>query len=150
LTPWVPPDPWSSGPLAQGDLASYDSRTGHPSDDDEKPYDEMLVESSNDLTDIRPPFVGLHKVMELEVLERITLNRATFGPLIHATKDGYGADLEPLFFSNRWTLNLSPTKGKLARTVADRLEGDDVGVVDSRHGWSMSRCEEGKRGSGYW
>jgi hypothetical protein len=26
-------------------------------------------------------------------------------------------------------------KGELPRTVADRLERDDIGIVDSRHGW---------------
>jgi hypothetical protein len=94
----------------------------------------MLVESSNDLTDIRPPFVGFHKVMKLEVLERVTLNRATFGPLIHVDKGRVrGGPGTPLLLES---LNVEPgpAKGELPRTVADRLEGDDVGIVDSRHG----------------
>jgi hypothetical protein len=40
-------------------------------------------------------------------------------------------------------------EGELRRTVADRLEGDDISVVDSRHSWIV-RVEEGKRGNGYW
>jgi hypothetical protein len=61
-----------------------------------KPYDEMLVKIISDLTDIRPPFVGLHEVMKLEVLERITLDRATFGPLVYVDKRmGMGQTLSP-------------------------------------------------------
>jgi hypothetical protein len=33
----------------------------------------------------------------------------------------------------------TPAKGELPRTVVDRLKGDDVGVVDSRHSW-ISVC----------
>jgi hypothetical protein len=41
-------------------------------------------------------------------------------------------------------------KGELSRAITDRLERDDVGVVDSRHGWIGVEDEEGKRGNGYW
>jgi hypothetical protein len=49
-------------------------------------------------------------------------------------------------------LDLEPVldEGKLPRAIADRLERDDVGVVDSRHGWIGIEDEEGKRGNGYW
>ena len=32
------------------------------------------------------PFVGLHKIMELEVLECVNLYRATLGPLVYVDK----------------------------------------------------------------
>jgi hypothetical protein len=95
----------------------------------------MLVESSKDLTDIRPPFVGLHKVMELEILERVTLNRATFGPLIYVDKRRVGGGPQAPLLLESLNVEAGPTESELARTVTDRLEGDDVGVVDSRHGW---------------
>ena len=83
-------DPWPSGPHVRGDLVSSDRRTGHPSNDNEKPYDKMLVKSLNDLTNIRPPFVSLHKILELEILEHIALSDTSFGPLIDVDKGWVG------------------------------------------------------------
>ena len=79
-------DPWPSGPHVQGDLASYEKRTDHPSNGNGKPYDEMLVEPSNGLTDIRPPFVGFYEIVKLEVFERITLSDTSFRPLVDVDK----------------------------------------------------------------
>jgi hypothetical protein len=37
-----------------------------------------------------------------------------------------------------------PAKGELSRTITDRLEGDDISVVDSRHGWIGVDVREGR------
>ena len=126
-------DPWLFGPHAPGDLASCDIRTGHPSNDIKKPYDKMLVESSKDLTDICPPFVGLHKIMELEVFKRIALSDTPFGPLINVDKRWVGIDPRTPLLGESLEVEASSPISELPRTIADRLEGNDVGVVDSRH-----------------
>jgi hypothetical protein len=88
--------------------------------------------------------------MELEVLERITLYRATFGPLVHVDKRWvWGSPRAPLLHKSL-KVEPVPGKGEFPRSITNRLKRDDIGVVDSRHGWIGIEVEEGKRGSGYW
>jgi hypothetical protein len=77
--------------------------------------------------------------MELEVLERIALDRAMFGPLVDIDKGRvWGGPWAPLLHKS---LNIEPFpgKGELHRPITDRLERDNIGVVDSRHGWIRYR-----------
>ena len=93
----------------------------------------MLVESSNDLTNIRPPFVSFHKVVKLEIFKRIALSDTPFGPLVNVDKGRVGVYPRAPLLGESLKVEASPPKGKLPRTIADRLERDDVGVIDSRH-----------------
>jgi hypothetical protein len=53
------------------------------------------------------PFVGFHKVHQLEILERVGIRHTTFGPLVDVHKGWVGGRLEPLFLTNCWRLNFS-------------------------------------------
>ena len=86
------------------------------------------------VTNIRPPFVGLHKIMELEVLERVALSNTPFGPLINIDKGWVGIDPRTPLLGESLKVESSSPISELPRTVSNRLEGNDVGVVDSRHG----------------
>jgi hypothetical protein len=38
-------------------------------------------------------------------------------------------------------------EGELPRAITDRLEQDDIGVVDSRHEWIRVRVRKGREGT---
>ena len=93
----------------------------------------MLVKPSNGLTDIRPPFVGFHEVMKLEVFKRIALSDTSFRPLVNVDKRRVWVYPRTSLFGEPLKVETSSPISELPRTVADWLEGDDIGVVDSRH-----------------
>ena len=93
----------------------------------------MLIEPSNGLTDIHPPFVGFNEVVKMKVLERVALSDASFRPLVDIDKRGVGVgSLTPLLDESLEVESSSPIS-ELPRTISDRLERDDIGVIDSRH-----------------
>ena len=100
----------------------------------------MLVGSSNDLTDIRPPFVGLHEIVKLKVFERIALCDTTFGPSIHIDKGWVGIKPGAPFLHEPLHIEASSPISEFPGTISDRLEGDGIGVHDSRHvDWRRGR-----------
>ena len=100
----------------------------------------MLVQPSNGLTDIRPPFVGFHKIVKLEVLERIALSDTSLGPLINIDKVWVGVKPGTPLLHKPLHVEASSPISELPRTISDRLEGDGIGVHDSRHvDWRRGR-----------
>ena len=74
--------------------------------------------------------------MELQVLERVTFSNTTFGPLVHVDKGRVGGSPRTPLLYELLKVEASPGIGELPRTITDRLEQDNIGVIDTRHvGW---------------
>ena len=71
--------------------------------------------------------------MELEILERVALSDTAFGSLINIDKRQVGGGPRTPLLDEPLKVETSAAIGKLPRTIADGLERDDIGVVDSRH-----------------
>ena len=78
--------------------------------------------------------------MELKVFERVTLSDTPFRPLINVDKGRVGVGPRTPLLDKLLEVEASPPIGELPRTVANRLERDDIGIVDSRHDdWRRGR-----------
>ena len=78
--------------------------------------------------------------MELKVFERIALSDATFGPPINIDKRWVGVKPgTPLLHEPLHVETGSPIS-EFPRTISNRLKGDGVGALDSRHvDWKRGR-----------
>ena len=80
-----------------------------------------------------PPFVSLHKIMELKIFKCVALSDTTFGSLIYVDKGWVGIGPRTPLLDETLKVETSSAIGELPRTISDRLERDNISVVDSRH-----------------
>ena len=71
--------------------------------------------------------------MELEIFERFALSNTTFGPLVYIDKGRVGGSPRTPLLDKSLEVEASLSIGKLPGAITDRLKGNDISVVDSRH-----------------
>jgi hypothetical protein len=96
------------------------------------------------------PFVGIHKVHQLEILECVGIGHTTFGPLVDIHKGWVRGGSRTPLLDEPLKVELLLGHGELSRTVANGLEGDGIGVDSTRHGSMRRRDDWMGEGNGDW
>jgi hypothetical protein len=112
----------------------------HPSDGNRTLWEEV---SQKKLRPTSPlPFVGVHKVHQVQILKGICISNTPFGPGIYIDKKRVGSNPRPPLLDEPMAVEDLLGRGKLPRTIAERIERHGVGI--GRTGRRHSCCEEGE------